>query len=229
MTEHHTYRDDGDPAFLRHAWARLVLHELRLSGERSNPLLLLHGAGERTDKEIPHFAEAWGGDIYGLDFTGHGESSRTRGGGFVSEYLVGDVDIALARIGPATIVGRGLGAWIGLLVAGARPELVRGLVLCDGPGLAGGGDRAGVRPIAWPLDAAQAGDADPYAAPELDAEWRFPEVAVRFAEGFTKNAATDRPLAVCTDARPPWLAAVVDAVAVWITDPLSALAHFTAR
>ena len=50
-----------------------------------------------------------------------------------------DVDVALAELGPSTVVGRGLGAYIALLIAGARPQLVRGAVLCDGPGLFGGG------------------------------------------------------------------------------------------
>ena len=44
-----------------------------------------------------------------------------------------------AHLGPATLHGRGLGAYVALLTAGARPDLVRGAVLDDGPGLAGGG------------------------------------------------------------------------------------------
>ena len=52
---------------------------------------------------------------------------------------MGDADVALAHLGAATVLGRGLGAYVALLIAGARPHLVRGAVLCDGPGLAGGG------------------------------------------------------------------------------------------
>ena len=54
-----------------------------------------------------------------------------------------DADAALARLGRATLLGRGLGAYVALLLAGARPKPVRGAILCDGPGLAGGGSRPG--------------------------------------------------------------------------------------
>src|SRR5690606_42068802 len=60
-------------------------------------------------------------------------------GGYYCEALMGDVDAALAHLGPCTVHGRGLGAYVALLIAGARPTLVRGAVLADGPGLAGGG------------------------------------------------------------------------------------------
>ena len=50
-----------------------------------------------------------------------------------------DVDTALGHLGEVTILGRGLGAYVGLLAAGARATVVRGAVLTDGPGLAGGG------------------------------------------------------------------------------------------
>ena len=63
---------------------------------------------------------------------------------------MGDVDAALAHLGPSTVLGRGLGAYIALLIAGARPDLVRGAVLADGPGLVGGGrePRLGLRAAA---------------------------------------------------------------------------------
>ena len=50
-----------------------------------------------------------------------------------------DVDAALAALEPQTLYGEGLGAYIALLTAGARPDRVRGAILADGPGLAGGG------------------------------------------------------------------------------------------
>ena len=56
---------------------------------------------------------------------------------------MGDADIALAHLGPSTLLGRGLGAYIALMIAGARPDLVRGAVLDDGSGLAGGGENPG--------------------------------------------------------------------------------------
>ena len=46
MTERHSYRDEGDPAFLRHGWMRLVLHEVRLAGERVQGVLLWNVWGQ---------------------------------------------------------------------------------------------------------------------------------------------------------------------------------------
>ena len=118
---------------LRHNRVCLALHQLRDGGGR--PLLLLHGLGERTPDEPPTYVDTWAGPVFGLDFTGHGASTKPRGGGYTAEILMGDVDAALAHLGAVTILGRGLGAYIGLLAAGARADMVRGVVLADGPGL----------------------------------------------------------------------------------------------
>jgi pimeloyl-ACP methyl ester carboxylesterase len=61
-----------------------------------------------------------------------------------------DADTALRHLGRATLVGRGLGAYVALLLAGARPTGVRGAILRDGLGLAGGGPRPGTPQIAFP-------------------------------------------------------------------------------
>ena len=104
------------------------------------PILLhLHGLGEHTPPTVPAHLEPWPGAVWGLDLSGHGQSSVAPGAGYFCEGLMGDADIALAHLGRVTIYGRGLGAYIGLLVAGARAELVGGTILTDGPGLAGGG------------------------------------------------------------------------------------------
>ncbi len=66
-------------------------------------------------------------------------STPSKGGGYTAEVLLADVDAALAHLGPCTLVGRGLGAYVALLAAGARATAVRGAILLDGPGLAGGG------------------------------------------------------------------------------------------
>ena len=101
---------------LRHNRVCLALHQLRAGGGR--PLLLLHGLGERTPDEPPTYVDNWAGPVFGLDFTGHGASTKPRGGGYTAEILMGDVDAALAHLGAVTILGRGLGAYIGLLAAG---------------------------------------------------------------------------------------------------------------
>jgi pimeloyl-ACP methyl ester carboxylesterase len=140
--------ETGTVQMINHARLRIALHCLR-SGE-GQALLLLHGLGERTVDSVPAWASNWTGPIYGLDFTGHGLSDRPRGGGYNCELLMADVDTALAVTGAATIVGRGLGGYVGLLIAGARPKVVRGLVIADGVGLAGGGVRPGAQTIGAP-------------------------------------------------------------------------------
>jgi len=121
---------------LIHNKVRLAVHQLREGTGR--PLLLLHGLGERSPEAVPARASAWPGPIHALDFTGHGDSTVPRGGGYSAELLMADVAITLEHLGPSTVVGRGLGAYVAVLVAGARPELVHGVVLEDGPGLFGG-------------------------------------------------------------------------------------------
>ncbi len=121
---------------LRHNKVDLTLHRLR-EGD-GTALLLLHGLGEAAPSQVPGRAGNWAGPVTALDFTGHGRSTVPVGGGYTAEILLADADAALAELEQATIVGRGLGAYIGLMLAGARPQQVRGAVLCDGPGLAGG-------------------------------------------------------------------------------------------
>ena len=118
--------------WLRHGRVQLALHELRQApGPR---LLLLHELGGATARVEPSELAPWTGAIYGLDFTGHGQSSIPAGGGYTAEALVADADVALARLGEATLLGSGLGAYVALLLAGSRPTTVRGAVLTDGRG-----------------------------------------------------------------------------------------------
>ncbi|MCU0670084.1 MAG: alpha/beta hydrolase, partial [Myxococcota bacterium] len=130
----------SDVVTLRHGKIALALHGLR-TGAPGRALLLLHGRGERSPASVPASVAAWPGPVWALDFTGHGASTLPRGGGYSVEILMADADHALAQLGTATLLGRGLGAFVALLLAGARPKDVRGALLCDGPGLAGGGPR----------------------------------------------------------------------------------------
>src|SRR5699024_3487118 len=123
--------------WIDHVRVRLALHRLRDGHGR--PLLLVHGLGERTPDALPERFAPWPGPVWGLDLTGHGSSTVPAGGGYTAERLMADVDHALAHLGPSTVVGRGLGAYLATLVAGGRPDLVVGAVLDDGPGMAGGG------------------------------------------------------------------------------------------
>jgi pimeloyl-ACP methyl ester carboxylesterase len=72
-----------------------------------------------------------------LDFRGHGRSPTPRKGGRVTiNQLVSDI-VALCDyrgIEGATFLGQSLGGTIALSLAGARPDLVQGLVLLASPG-----------------------------------------------------------------------------------------------
>jgi pimeloyl-ACP methyl ester carboxylesterase len=138
---------------------------------------------------------------------------------------MGDAYIALAHLGPATIVGRGLGAYIALLVAGARPAVVRGAVLCDGPGLAGGSTGLASAVISMP--ASRGRHPDGWALVELATDVRPPDYAASFARLATQFSPLASPLAVCARGRPPWLEAVASEPGVLDTTLDAALAHFT--
>jgi pimeloyl-ACP methyl ester carboxylesterase len=195
----------GGPELLRHNKVDLALHRLRDGTTR--PLLLLHGLGEATPPRAPTYVDAWDGPVLGLDFTGHGASTLPHGGGYTAEMLMADVDMVLAHVGPVTVLGRGLGAYIALLIAGGRPDLVRGAVLADGPGLVGGGIRPG---SPYVLEAAEASATpDPYALFELSRDVRPPDYAQEYVRQAVQWSDLERPIAVATVTRPEWLEAVV--------------------
>lgn len=192
---------------LTHGKVTLALHELRGEGT-GRPLLLLHGLGERTPPGPLPIHDGWPGPIYGLDFTGHGESTIPTGGGYTAEVLMGDADAALAHLGEATLLGRGLGAYVAVLVAGGRPQQVRGAVLTDGPGLQGGGPVPGSPFVAYvPPD--RTGPPDPFAMAELTRDPRPPDYALAFARLAVQFSGLSEPITVCGVGRPPWLEAVV--------------------
>ena len=210
---------------LRHNKVELALHALR--GGDGPALMLLHGLGERSPARVPAELASWPGPVFALDFTGHGDSTVPRGGGYTSEILMGDVDAALEHIGAATLVGRGIGAYIALLCAGARPKLVRGAILRDGPGLAGGSARPGTPQIPMPDPNAEA-PPDPFALVELAADVRPPDYATSFARQAAHLSGLERPISVCTLERPDWLRAVVEEPGVEACECDEALAVYAA-
>jgi len=230
---------------LRHVHTDLALHQLRDRDGGAHPLLLLHGLGERTPDSVPLIAGAWPGSVWGLDFTGHGDSSRPSCGCYTAEVLLADVDHALevlADDGPVTILGRGLGAYVGLLIAGARAELVAGTVLTDGPGLAGGGPSQHSPSITHArggVDVLQRSGADraarldpdkpdPYALLELAIDVRPADYATTYARLAVELSPVDQPLSVATVARHPWIDAVADLPGVVRERAADALRRFAA-
>lgn len=189
---------------LTHNRVQLALHTLR-SGT-GLPLLLLHGLGERSPTEVPDSVSGWRGPVTALDFTGHGASTVPVGGGYTAETLMADADAAIAYLGEATVVGRGLGAYVALLIAGARPQLVRGAVLADGPGLSGGPSSPTSQPV-YSLDPVDS-TPDPYALAELGRDLRPPDYATAFSRLALQGSDLDQPITVVARFRPSWLRAV---------------------
>ncbi len=192
--------------YLTHSRVKLALHTLRDGGEPK--LLLLHGLGEHTPSTLPEEFKHWPGSIYALDFTGHGDSTVPRGGGYTAELLMSDADIALAHLGSATIAGRGIGAYVAVLLAGGRPDNVRGTILLDGPGLAGGGSGSTSPFIVFP-DMTQMTPPDPFVLAELSVDVRPPDYVMEFVRLASQYSNLSRPISICCEEKPDWLAAMV--------------------
>lgn len=193
--------------FVVHNRARLALHELRRSAGR--PLLHVHGLGEHSPSAVPTGLEAWPGPVHALDLTGHGDSTIPLGGGYSAEILMADVDAAVRVLGDeVTLFGRGLGAYIALLLAGARPEAVRGAILADGSGLQGAGNGPG-SPMVATVDGDAVAPPDPFAIAELSRDIRPADYASTFARLAIQAGAVEHPILVTGANRPDWLEAVI--------------------
>lgn len=191
----------NEPTVLRHNKVDLALWELR--GGQGRPLLVLHGLGEHSDLDVVPALTAWDGPIHGLDFTGHGASSVPAGGGYFCEVLMADADFAVQHLGEATVVGRGLGGYVALLIAGARPAQVRGAVILDGPGLHGAGPTPPTLDLSRPVPTGTT--PDPIALVELARDIRPPDYARTFAWQASALSGLETAVAVAAVNRPPWL------------------------
>jgi pimeloyl-ACP methyl ester carboxylesterase len=145
--------------------------------------------------------------VHALDFVGHGASTLPRGGGYTAEVLLADADTALRHLGEATVLGRGLGAYVALLLAGARPDAVRGAILFDGPGILGGGTGPGPSAVASVDEGAWA-PPDPFALADLSRDIRPPDYATTFVRLATQASPLESPIIVASVNRPDWLEAV---------------------
>ena len=113
---------------------------------------------------------------------------------------------------------------VALMLAGARPQQVRGAVLCDGPGLAGGA--IGPTSQSFVTLTASSHPPDPYALFELSRDLRPPDYATLFVRMAVESSGLDEPVAVAAVVRPPWLAAVVDEIGVTTCSVSDALAMY---
>ena len=119
-------------------------------------VLLLHGLAG-TAREWEETA-AWLTEthrVVGLDQRGHGRSER-RPTDISRDSFVADAVAAIEALGlaPAALIGQSLGGHTAFLVAAARPDLVRGLVVAEAsPAEAERGQTEAIRKqlSAWPL------------------------------------------------------------------------------
>jgi pimeloyl-ACP methyl ester carboxylesterase len=186
---------------LQHGRVSIALHALR---EGAGPALLcLHQLGGSA-QDFRAAAPLWPGPVFALDFCGHGESGRLRGGAYHPELLAGDADVALAKIGTARVAGCGIGAYVALLLAGARSDQVSAALLLPGVGLEGGGAGPPEHdPIErWTDLSGSPAGCDP-AVLRLERDPRPPDYAADFA-----RAAKRLLLAEGDFAQPPWWQAV---------------------
>ncbi|GAA2271021.1 alpha/beta hydrolase [Streptomyces ruber] len=97
-------------------------------------VLLLHGLMGRAS----HWASTarWLSERHravALDQRGHGQSGKPAEGEYTREAYVDDAAAALEQLGlaPAVVIGHAMGALTAWQLAAKRPELVRGLIICD--------------------------------------------------------------------------------------------------
>ena len=208
---------------LTHNRVTLALHHLRDGDGRA--LLLLHGLGEQSPATPPGWTDGWPGPVAALDFTGHGASTVPRGGGYTAELLLADADTALQHLVKATVVGRGLGAYVALLLAGARASDVVGSVLADGPGLAGGPTEPTSQGVF--VLSSNGTTPDPYALLELGRDLRPPDYASGFVHLAVQGSPLDEPITVAAVNRPAWLHAVATEPGVRTASIAEALAIYS--
>lgn len=184
----------------------VALHEA--STNDGPTLLWLHALGGSA-RDAKDAVAHWPGRVLALDFAAHGESPRPPGGAYTAENFVGDADAALAEAGDAHVAGQGLGAYVALMLAGARPERVPAALLLPGRGLDGGGAEpnwlrtpaefdAHLAEIVANNDRTDSLPLDPMLH-TVETDVRPPDYAREFAD-----AARRLLFAGSDDARPPW-------------------------
>jgi pimeloyl-ACP methyl ester carboxylesterase len=120
-----------------------------LTGTGAVPLVLVHGSWDSHhdwDLVVPRLAEAF--RVLTYDRRGHSQSERPPGPGSVHED-VADLAALIEHLGlgPAWVVGNSFGASITLRLAGARPDLFRGLIAHEPPLFSLLGDDPALAPL----------------------------------------------------------------------------------
>ncbi|WP_112465486.1 alpha/beta fold hydrolase [Streptomyces triticisoli] len=102
--------------------------------ERTDGVLLLHGLMGRASHWAP--TARWLAERHravALDQRGHGQSEKPPQAAYTREAYVEDAEAALEQLGlaPAVVIGHAMGALTAWQLAARRPDLVRGVIICD--------------------------------------------------------------------------------------------------
>ncbi|MFF8592493.1 alpha/beta fold hydrolase [Streptomyces sp. NPDC015220] len=104
------------------------------SPESPTGVLLLHGLMGRAS----HWAQTarWLSGRYravALDQRGHGQSEKPPRSAYTRDAYVEDAEAAVEQLGlgPALVIGHAMGALTAWQLAAKRPDLVRGVIICD--------------------------------------------------------------------------------------------------
>src|SRR5262249_26317881 len=108
---------------------------VQTTGTGDMPLVMVHGSWDSHrawDVVVPRLAERF--RVVTYDRRGHSRSERPDRPGSVRED-VADLAALIEQVGPgrAWVVGSSFGAGIALRLAGARPELLRGVAAHEPP------------------------------------------------------------------------------------------------
>ncbi len=122
--------EGAGPHELRPELRQRLPHEL----EHTPGVLLLHGLMGRAS----HWASTarWLSERHravALDQRGHGRSDKSPAVAYTREAYVEDAEAALEQLGlaPAVLIGHAMGALTAWQLAAKRPDLVRGVIICD--------------------------------------------------------------------------------------------------
>ncbi len=111
----------------------------------------------------------------------------------------------------------GASAHAALLLVAARPDVVVGAVLADGPGIIARSTGPGTS-VPPTVDVTAVAPPDPWALAELGRDIRTPDYAPILVRMALMGSTIEQPVTVAATVRPGWLAAVADEPGVLQTD-----------
>lgn len=98
------------------------------------PLVMLHGGAWRWQEYlslIPSLGRRW--HTYAVDLRGNGRSGWIPGRYRLADFADDNTEFVERLNAPGVLVGHSIGGVIALMVAGRRPDKVRGLIIEDAP------------------------------------------------------------------------------------------------